>query len=72
MKCRLCRREAERESVLCVFHTKAREALREGYGRWCDAYGELSWKEYLNRVIRNGETGEWAAEVARLMLASER
>ena len=29
MKCRLCSR-AEIEPVLCVFHARAREALREG------------------------------------------
>ena len=66
MKCRLCRREAERGSVLCVFHTKAREALREGYKRWSDAYGELSWREYVNRIKGRAETGQWVKDLIEL------
>jgi len=63
MKCRLCRRETERESVLCVFHARAREALLAGYERWSDAYGELSWKEYVNRIKGRAETGEWVKDL---------
>ena len=63
MKCKLCRREAERKSVLCVFHARAREALREGYECWSDAYGELSWKEYVNRIKGRAETGEWVKDL---------
>ncbi len=63
MKCRLCRRETERESALCVYHGKAREALRAGYERWSDAYGELSWRKYGNRIKGRPETGQWVKDV---------
>ena len=72
MKCRLCRRESETGSDLCRYHKQARVALEEGYKAWKDAYDELSWMEYLDRIIGNGETGEWVREIAKLMLAKER
>jgi hypothetical protein len=27
----------------------------------------MDWKVYLDRVITNGETGQWAKEVAELL-----
>ncbi len=68
MKCEVCRRETEVDSSLCAFHKRAGEALRSGYRLWREAYGELSWEEYLDGIIENGETGEWAVDVARMML----
>ena len=72
MKCQLCRREAEADPDLCTFHKRAREALRSGYESWREAYGELAWEAYLDRIIENGETGEWVIEVARMILAREK
>ncbi len=66
MKCKLCRREAEGSSNLCVFHTKAGEALLEAYKRWNNAYGELSWKEYLRRIKGRAETGQWVKDVVEM------
>ncbi len=66
MKCRLCRREAERGPNLCVFHARAREALLEGYKRWSDAYGGLSWKEFLKRIKGRAETGQWVKDVVEM------
>ncbi len=68
MKCRLCRRESEKGSDLCSHHERARVALKEGYKAWLYAYDDLSWKEYLDKIIKNRETGEWVLEVARLGL----
>ncbi len=68
MKCEVCRREAEADSSLCAFHKRAGESLRSEYKSWSEAYGELTWEEYLDRIIENGETGEWVVEVARMML----
>lgn len=39
---------------------------------WKEAYGVMEWNEYLGRVIKNLETGQWAVEVAKLMLRSSR
>lgn len=69
MKCRLCERHSEGE--LCRYHREAKVRLESAYGYWNEAYGSLTWKEYLGRVSKNGETGQWAAEVAKMMLSEE-
>ena len=71
MKCQLCRRENEVSSDLCRFHTQAKAALEEGYSAWNYAYGELSRSEYLDRIKRNQETGQWVKEVVGLILGGE-
>ncbi len=71
MKCRLCRRESEVGSDLCRRHERARVALEEGYKAWKYAYDDLSWTEYLDKIIKNGETGEWVLDVARLVLSKD-
>jgi len=68
MKCELCRREADTDSGLCTLHERARASLKSGYESWREAYGELAWEAYLSKIIRNDETGEWVAEVARMLL----
>lgn len=66
MRCRLCRREAERDA-LCRYHSDARDELKRGYQRWRDAYSGMSWKEYLNTIKRLDGTGQWVKEVVDLM-----
>ena len=66
MKCLLCGRAATVE--LCRYHQEAREAVEAAYPRWREAYGELGRKAYLDRVITNGQSGQWAKEVARLLV----
>jgi hypothetical protein len=65
MKCRLCSREATDE--LCRYHERAKERVQSAYRGWARAYGGMDWKVYLDRVITNGETGQWAKEVAELL-----
>jgi hypothetical protein len=65
MPCRICGREAVSE--LCGFHEEARRKVEAAYEYWKDAYGGMGWNEYLDRVAENPETGQWAAEVAKLM-----
>jgi hypothetical protein len=69
VNCRLCRRETDSE--FCAYHSRARSEVAGAYKSWSEAYGELTWREYLNRVIKNPETGQWAVEVAKLMLDKE-
>jgi hypothetical protein len=66
MSCKLCKRAAEDSEGLCGYHLRARKALREGYRIWKDAYGGISWKEYLNRVKTARGTGRWVREVVSL------
>ncbi|HUI86306.1 MAG TPA: hypothetical protein VLY21_04035 [Nitrososphaerales archaeon] len=65
MNCRLCEREAVKE--LCPYHEKARQEVEAAYPLWKEAYGGIGWGEYLSRIIRHPETGQWAVEAARLM-----
>jgi hypothetical protein len=66
--CRLCKRECSPSSVLCRYHLVAKRNIESAYGRWVKGYGSLSWGEYLRQVSENPETGEWAREVAGLLL----
>lgn len=65
MKCLLCSRETDDD--LCRYHAGARKNLESAYAEWVKAYGSLEWKAYLDRVITNDQTGQWAKEVAQLL-----
>ena len=62
--CRLCKREASSPSSFCKYHLMAKKSLESGYKQWSEGYGEMTWKEYLQKVAHNSETGQWAKEVA--------
>jgi hypothetical protein len=42
----------------------------EKYEAWKKAL-DISWKEYLNEIVKNSLTGEWAKEVAQHLLENE-
>ncbi len=65
--CRLCKRECAQSSVLCKFHLAAKRNLEAAYRQWTKAYGSITMKEYLQRIGRNKESGQWAKEVAELL-----
>ena len=65
--CRLCKRECARSSVLCKFHLIAKSNLESGYREWTEAYGSITMKEYLQRIGRSKESGQWVKEVAELL-----
>lgn len=65
MKCVLCSREAV--TGLCQYHQEAKEKLKAAYPLWVEAYGGIDWKDYLDRVIYNVQTGQWAKETAELL-----
>jgi hypothetical protein len=66
MKCELC--EKETKSELCRYHAEAKKQVVGAYRSWREAYGSVGWNEYLERLAENPETGQWAKDVARLML----
>ena len=68
MKCRICSREAVTD--LCGYHQSAKDHLEATYPRWVRAFGGMEWKDYLDRVKRNVQTGRWAMEVAELLGAT--
>ena len=65
MKCMLCSRKAV--SNLCRHHEEARRKVEAGYHLWAKAYGEIEWKDYLDKVKRNEQTGQWAKEITEML-----
>ena len=65
MNCTICKRKAV--SDLCQYHQAAKEKLEEAYPIWDKAYGGIGWKEYLDNVKRNAQTGQWAKDIASLL-----
>lgn len=66
MQCNLCRRETEKNSDLCRYHSAARDALNRGFLAWKEAYSAITWRDYLNKVKVLDETGQWIREVITL------
>ncbi len=69
--CPLCKRECAPSSTLCKYHLMAKSDVESGYKIWADAYGAITWREYLRKIGRNSETGQWAKEVAQLLSKEE-
>ncbi|MGD1054532.1 MAG: hypothetical protein ABR867_00405 [Nitrososphaerales archaeon] len=69
MKCKLCGREAVLN--LCRYHEEAKRKLEAGYRLWAEAYGEMKWKDYLDKVKHNEQTGQWAKEIAAMLEDSQ-
>lgn len=65
MKCLLCQRRAE--DGLCQYHREAKQRVESAYPRWMEAYGSLTWADYLDRIKHNPETGQWAKEAAGIL-----
>jgi hypothetical protein len=62
MKCVLCGREGVPD--LCLYHAEAKERVEAAYPKWVAACGGIDWKDYLDNVKRNPQTGQWAKEIA--------
>lgn len=65
MKCPVCGREAI--GGLCRYHAEAKERVLAAYPLWVKAYGSIEWKDFLDNVKRNPQTGQWAKEIAELL-----
>ncbi|AFU59735.1 hypothetical protein Ngar_c28150 [Candidatus Nitrososphaera gargensis Ga9.2] len=51
-----------------MHHGKALESLTNHYKEWVDAYGGISWQDFLDRLSRMQETGSWVKEVIAVEL----
>ena len=70
MKCRICGKETVEK--YCELHEKAYRNVVQKYEDWRRAMA-VSWREYLNDILKNSCTGSWAREVAkRLMMDGDR
>ncbi len=67
VKCRACNRKAESKD-LCKRHLLAEDLLKRNYNAWCRAYGKLTWREYLERLLKARETGSWIKDLLKLEL----
>jgi hypothetical protein len=65
--CRLCKREPVPQTDLCKYHLNAKRNVESGYKQWSEAYGAITWDEYLQKIRDSAETGQWAKEVAELL-----
>ena len=65
MNCQICGRISNDE--LCSYHSAAKEKVVAAYPLWVKAYGGIDWKEYLDDVKRNVQTGLWAKELAEYL-----
>lgn len=65
MKCPVCGRDSAEQ--LCSYHSEAKERVEAAYPLWVRAYGRIEWKDYLDSVKRNPQTGQWAKEIAEFL-----
>jgi len=61
--CIICKREIPLGDY-CKYHQEAYRNLKEKYDEWLEAFGELTFVEYLQKLIENPDTGLWVKEVA--------
>jgi hypothetical protein len=69
MKCAACSRDAKEK--YCKYHLQALEQLKSHYGRWVDAYGGISWQDYMQKLLKMEETGSWVREVIEQEMKKE-
>jgi len=68
MKCIICGLYSG-ENKLCFKHAAAARSIAENYSIWQKAFN-ISFDEYLKRILENRETGTWVAEVAKYIIES--
>jgi DNA topoisomerase-1 len=66
-KCRICHIACAENSVYCEKHQLAYENLEKAYTEWKTALN-ISWTDYLKKILKIKGTGQWAKEVAENIL----
>jgi len=64
MSCPICERRSVPSFEFCVRHLAAKKNLDTAFPLWVEAYGGIEWKDYLDSVKRNPQTGQWVKEIA--------
>jgi len=67
-KCTVCHRKALSGDKYCVHHKQAFDNIINHYKVWVNAYGRISWEEFLIKLSGMQETGSWVKEVIALEL----
>ncbi|MBS7655698.1 hypothetical protein KEJ50_04265 [Candidatus Bathyarchaeota archaeon] len=66
-KCVICFNEVEENEDFCELHKLAYLNIIKAYSEWKKAYGEVSFKDFLEKIIEAKESGEAVKEVAFYM-----
>jgi hypothetical protein len=69
LKCKICSKEALSNDY-CMLHEKAYQILMGKFETWKRAL-DLSWKDYLNEIVKHPLTGTKAREVAEALLSKQ-
>jgi len=72
-KCVVCSSIIEK-GQFCDAHLIAKKNLEDSFKEWQKAYGKLTRKEYLEKLINDYDipVGEWAKEVADYLLKKDK
>jgi hypothetical protein len=62
-KCSACHLKALTGNKYCQHHKQALDNLKNHYKAWVNAYGGISWEEFLSKLAGMQETGRWIKEV---------
>jgi hypothetical protein len=65
-RCAACHRKNLDGSKYCTHHGQALQSIKDHHRAWSDAYGKISWLEFLDRVSEMDETGSWVKEVIKV------
>lgn len=66
--CKICGKKSISE--FCSYHELAYQNLQKKFEDWKKAIGDISWEEYLKRIIDLPHAGEWVKELAKYFLSS--
>lgn len=69
MSCPICGEELDGEEF-CKRHKKAYLNIKQAFNDWKKAL-DISWDEYLNKLIENKNSGKWVKEVAEYLLSQK-
>ena len=69
--CLVCERAKVSEEY-CQYHDVAYQNIMKNFDDWKEEYGELSFEEYLAKLIENPAVGVWAKDVAEKLLENEK
>jgi hypothetical protein len=72
-KCAACHRQVvAKGKKYCIYHTQAYDSLQKQYTAWVNAYGGISQKDYMNKLLSLDETGSWVKDVINIELRESR
>ncbi len=62
-KCAACHRKPLAGKKYCVHHSQAYESLMNHYKAWVAAYGSISIRDFMDKLLKMDETGSWIRQI---------